>query len=78
MKTLKIGLVSGLVALSSMAHAGGLAPEVQQPITVIPAEPQSSASDYIVPLLFLALIAAAASSGSDDAETATNGNGEES
>ena len=64
------------MTVSSVAYAGGLAPIVdeQEEIILAPA-PKSSASDYIVPLLLLGLIAVASSSSGTDTDAETDGGG---
>ena len=61
----KLGTFTAITALclqTSMAQAGGLAPTVDEPITILP-EPQGTAAGIIVPLLVLALLGAASSAG---------------
>ncbi len=68
MKTLFKSLtVAALVAAPIYAQAGGLAPAIEEtPVVIAEAVPpaSSSASNLIVPLIFLGLVGLAAASGS--------------
>lgn len=61
-----IATTAALSLVASGAFAGGLAP-IAEPI-VIEDEATSSAADYIVPLIFLGMVAIAMSADSDDDE----------
>ncbi len=64
----KLALAAAFAAAASQAFAGGMAPVVVEPIVIVDEHPMamSSGSNLIVPLILIALIALAASGGSND------------
>jgi len=69
MKTLITTTAIALCATTNLAQAGGLAPLVEEPQEIMMVAPDSSVGDWIVPVIFLALVAAAASGSSSDSTT---------
>ena len=66
MKSISICTISALCLSTTFAHAGGLAPTVNDndQVIVVPEASKGSAASIIVPLLVLGLIAAASGASS--------------
>lgn len=74
MKFMNTVAIAALCLQAPVAYAGGLAPTVDTTdVIVVPADPKSSAADYVIPLIFLGLLVAA--SNGDSAGGSNGGDG---
>ncbi len=65
MNFVKLAAAAAIAVSATTATAGGLAPEVMEPMTMEVMEPKSSLGGVIVPAILLALLAVAATAESD-------------